>query len=72
MVAEFKVHAAEDTGNNNRCDSHQDGDSGGPYFYGRKGYGILSGYKWWGWHYRDSFSPVIYLDDAMNAYIATS
>ncbi|MDX2343687.1 MAG: hypothetical protein QNL12_08165 [Acidimicrobiia bacterium] len=48
------------------------GDSGGPYFYSNTGYGITSGWKFWGWHNRDSFSPVIYVDDAIGAWIATS
>lgn len=47
------------------------GDSGGPYFYGRTGYGVLKGTKWWGWHYRDSFSPIVYVDDAIGATVAT-
>jgi len=50
---------------------NEPGDSGGPYFYGHTGYGVLKGYKWWGWHYRDSFSPIEYLDDAINATVAT-
>lgn len=48
------------------------GDSGGPWFYSRLGYGIHSGNKWWGWHYRDSFSPLDYIDNAIGAYILTS
>jgi streptogrisin C len=47
------------------------GDSGGPYYYGNTGYGVLQGWMWWG-SKRDTFSQVQYLDEAIGATVATS
>ena len=48
------------------------GDSGGPWFYGHTAYGIHKGYKWIWFSYRDLFSPVQHMDEALGMTVATS
>lgn len=47
------------------------GDSGGPWFWGNTAYGIHSGSKNypWTWSARSSFTPVTYLDEALNVQV---
>ena len=54
-------------------DRSEDGDSGGPWFYGSTAYGIHQGY----WYYfpkvRDVFTPVDHIDEALGDWeVATS
>lgn len=48
------------------------GDSGGPWYSGNTAYGLHQGRKFWSLKWRDVFTPVRYIDDALGIYVATS
>lgn len=52
-----------------KYDEAEGGDSGGPWHYGNTAYGLHEGGQWWWFRWRDVWSQLVYIDDAINVNV---